>query len=132
MKNKQVLRTVTALLILLDVLPAAVDGMGVFKANRYGDQILRVIHLFRPAAPGKRKEKKKTGSRIPSKEGSFAAYRDKVIEAGSTEAYQPWTKEEDQQLIREYESGKTTKELSEIHKRTAGAIRSRLKKLGLV
>ena len=111
---------------------AAVDGMGVFKANRYGDQILRVIHLFRPAAPGKRKEKKKTGSRIPSKEGSFAAYRDKVIEAGSTEAYQPWTKEEDQQLIREYESGKTTKELSEIHKRTAGAIRSRLKKLGLV
>jgi ATP-dependent DNA helicase RecQ len=25
---------------------AAVDGMGIYKANRYGDQILRVIRLF--------------------------------------------------------------------------------------
>ena len=66
------------------------------------------------------------------KDGGFAAYRDQVIEAGHTEAYEPWTKEEDRQLIREYESGKTTKELSEIHKRTKGAVRSRLKKLGQI
>ena len=50
---------------------------------------------------------------------------------GSPEAYQPWTKEEDTQLMREYQEGKTAKEMAEIHKRTAGAIRSRLKKLEL-
>ena len=112
---------------------AAVDGMGVFKANRYGDQILGVIRLFSPTASGnKNAEKKKAGSHISVKDGGFAAYRDQVIEAGHTEAYEPWTKEEDRQLIREYESGKTTKELSEIHKRTKGAVRSRLKKLGQI
>ena len=110
---------------------AAVDGMGVFKANRYGDQILRVIRLFSPVIPEKRKEKKKTPNSISVKRGSFAAHKDRVIEAGNIEAYQAWTKEEDRQLIREYESGKTTNELSEIHKRTRNAIRSRLKKLGL-
>ena len=36
-----------------------------------------------------------------------------------------------QQLIREKESGKTISEMAEIHKRTQGAIRSRLKKLEL-
>ena len=55
-----------------------------------------------------------------------------MIAKGSTEAYQPWTKEEDQRLTRDFEEGKTVKELSEIHKRTQGAIRSRLKKLELV
>ena len=111
---------------------AAVDGMGVYKANRYGDQILRVIQLYSPKASGKEKEKKKTSIRIPVTDSSYETYKDKVIKAGNTEAYQPWTKEEDQQLIREHASGKTTKELSEIHKRTRGAIQSRLKKLGLV
>ncbi|MBO7663483.1 MAG: DNA helicase RecQ [Clostridia bacterium] len=110
---------------------AAVDGMGIFKANRYGDQILQVIRLFSPAVPKKKKEKKKADSSVPAKAGSFAAYKDQVIEAGHTEAYQAWTKEEDRKLISEYESGKTPKELSEIHKRTRGAIQSRLKKLGL-
>ena len=111
---------------------AAVDGMGVFKANFYGDQILRVIRLFSPTTLEKSKEKKHTSNGMSAKDSSFAAYKDKVIGAGHTEAYQPWTKEEDQQLIREYESGKTTKELSEIHKRTGGAVRSRLKKLKLI
>ena len=55
----------------------------------------------------------------------------KIIAKGSVEAYQPWTKKEDDQLVREQKEGKTTKEMSEIHKRTQGAIRSRLKKLEL-
>ena len=116
---------------------AAVEGMGLYKANRYGDQILQVIRLFSPKTAEKKKEKqekkekKKTGSSASAGAGSFAAYKDKVITDGHTDAYQPWTKEEDQQLIRERKSGKTVKELSEIHRRTPGAMRSRLKKLGL-
>ena len=45
--------------------------------------------------------------------------------------YRTWSDEEDQQLIREHAEGKTTKEISEIHQRTRGAIQSRLKKLEL-
>ena len=113
---------------------AAVDGMGLFKANRYGDQILQLIRLI---APPPKEEKKKSAKQKQEKQpsaekGSFASYKDKVIAKGCTEAYQPWTKEEDQQLAREFKEGKTTKELSVIHKRTTGAIRSRLKKLELI
>ena len=108
---------------------AAVDGIGLYKANRYGDQILPVILHFAPAPIRKTGKKKNTDHRISVKADGFAAYKDKIIADGSSEAYQPWTKEEDQQLISEYQSGRTIKELSEIHRRTAGAIRSRLKKL---
>ena len=85
-----------------------------------------------PKEEKEKEEKKKPEKQSTGEKGAFAAYKDKIIAKGSTEAYQPWTKEEDQQLIREYRSGKTTKELSGIHRRTAGAIKSRLKKLELV
>ena len=113
---------------------AAVDGMGLFKANLYGDQILQLIRLIAPPPKEEKEkeEKKKPEKQSTGEKGAFAAYKDKIIAKGSTEAYQPWTKEEDQQLTREFEEGKTTKELSEIHKRTTGAIRSRLKKLELI
>ncbi len=47
-------------------------------------------------------------------------------------AYKKWTKEEEQKLIREYNNGKTTEELSRILGRQPGGIRSRLKKLKIV
>ncbi|MBP3495229.1 MAG: hypothetical protein J6K52_03395 [Clostridia bacterium] len=43
-----------------------------------------------------------------------------------------WTKEEDEQLLSEYKQGKTVKELSSIHQRGVGSIRSRLIKLGVL
>ena len=104
---------------------AAVDGMGIYKANRYGERILQAIRVCVPASPA-------AGDEGTAEKGRFAAYRASVIAEGSTEAYQAWTDEEDRQLIRERKSGKTTKEIAGIHKRTVGAIRSRLKKLGLV
>ena len=52
-----------------------------------------------------------------------------IIEKGNTSADQPWSEEEDRRLIREHEEGKSIRELSEIHKRTKGAVKSRLKKL---
>lgn len=48
-------------------------------------------------------------------------------------AYMPWTEEEDKKLINEFNSGQfSNKDLSEIHGRTTGAIRARLKKLKLI
>ena len=114
---------------------AAVDGMGVFKANRYGDQILSVIRRYAPQPePKKTKSTGKAAKETAhtAHPGPFQAFKDKVVANGSTEAYQPWSEKEDQQLIREHEEGKAIKELSEIHKRTRGAIRSRLKKLGRI
>ena len=111
---------------------AAVDGIGLFKANKYGEEILRIIrHYAHEPKAGKVKDsgKAKTGGAQSDRRGDFQTYKDKVIAGGSTEAYQSWSKKEDLQLIREQEAGKTIKEMAEIHKRTRGAIRSRLKKL---
>ena len=47
-------------------------------------------------------------------------------------AGKPWTEEEDNQLINRYDAGKSFKEMAEEHKRTDGAIKSRLLKLGKI
>ena len=47
-------------------------------------------------------------------------------------AYENWTSEADEKIKRLYHEGKSNSELSEIFQRKPGAIRSRLKKLGLI
>jgi hypothetical protein len=47
-------------------------------------------------------------------------------------AGKPWTEEEDNQLANSYDGSKTFKEISEEHKRTEGAIKSRLLKIGKI
>ena len=56
-----------------------------------------------------------------------------VIEkrAENKNAYNPWTKEDDDKLELLFCEGKTTNELSEIFSRNKGAINSRIKKLEL-
>ena len=45
----------------------------------------------------------------------------------------PWTEEEDRKLVNEFKSERfSIRDLSRIHGRTTGAIRARLKKLGLI
>ena len=105
---------------------AAVDGMGLFKAGKYGEAILRLIRYYAPEP-----EKKKASGKENPETGKFQAYKDKVIARGKTEAYQSWSKKEDDQLLQEQAEGRTIREMSAIHKRTQGAIRSRLKKLEL-
>ncbi|HBV85323.1 MAG TPA: hypothetical protein DEF42_01335 [Desulfosporosinus sp.] len=43
-----------------------------------------------------------------------------------------WTISEDEDLAKEFDTGRTIKELSEKHSRTVGAIQSRLRKLGKI
>ena len=47
-------------------------------------------------------------------------------------AYEHWTPETDEKIKKLYHEGKSNSELSEIFQRKSGAIRSRLKKLGLI
>lgn len=46
-------------------------------------------------------------------------------------AYAPWTNEDDEKLLRLYQAGATIADLSAVFKRNNGAIRSRLRKIGL-
>jgi len=47
-------------------------------------------------------------------------------------AYEPWTSEADEKIKQLYNQGKSNSELSKIFQRRSGAIRSRLKKIGLI
>jgi DNA-binding CsgD family transcriptional regulator len=47
-------------------------------------------------------------------------------------AYMPWTEEEEKQLVELFREGKSLAQIARIHKRKRGAIRTRLKKLGLM
>jgi len=61
-----------------------------------------------------------------------SSHRDRLINKEETHnSYEPWTPEEDNRLISSYRAGVAIKELAITHKRTAGAIRSRLDKLGV-
>ncbi len=51
-------------------------------------------------------------------------------EDGPASAGKPWDRVEDDQLIASFESGMSIKELALKHQRTAGAIQSRLIRLG--
>jgi ATP-dependent DNA helicase RecQ len=53
---------------------------------------------------------------------------DKIREKGLTSEYAPWTSEEVDKLKKEFAAGTPIKELSKIHGRTKGAIKSKLKK----
>ncbi|VBB44411.1 ATP-dependent DNA helicase RecQ [uncultured Desulfatiglans sp.] len=55
-----------------------------------------------------------------------------AIRRGHPNAYEKWSPEEDERLRREYASGTDIQAMAEAHARKPGAIRSRLKKIGLV
>ena len=61
---------------------------------------------------------------------SHKEYVDKVRSAGNTNAYNKWSKNEEERLIRSYQEGKTLSVIAKEHKRTVGAIRKRLEVLG--
>lgn len=91
-----------------------ISGVTQTKLDRYGEKFMRVIRDHIAQKTKRRKEK---------------AYSvDEIRASGLTGAYEKWTDEEVMQLIREYTSGMDIKSIAEIHGRTTGAIRSRLKK----
>jgi hypothetical protein len=53
------------------------------------------------------------------------------VQSENPKAYEPWSIEEDESLKIEYSKGWSVAQLAEAHQRRPGAIRSRLKKLGL-
>lgn len=89
-----------------------VSGVGKQKAERYGTEFCSLISQYAASHPNMK--------------------RSAVTKPVYTEsAGQPWTDEEDSMLEIEMEEGLTVKQISDNHKRSLGAIRARIKKLGL-
>lgn len=89
-----------------------VSGVGKRKAESYGDDFCTLISGYVKTHPNMK--------------------RSAVTKPVYTEsAGQPWTDEEDSMLEIEMEEGLTVKQISDNHRRSLGAIRARIKKLGL-
>ena len=115
---------------------AGIEGMGVFRANRYGDEVLKLIEQYAPAQTARKEQSgadkpaRKT-KKAPKGPGAFAEYKERILGEGKTDAYSPWSPAEDEQLKEEFQQQMTLKEMSDAHKRTRGAVLARLRKLGL-
>lgn len=89
-----------------------VSGVGKRKAERYGEAFCTLISQYVEEHPNMK--------------------RSTVTKPVFTEnAGVPWTDEEDEMLETEHSEGLNVKQMSDNHKRSLGAIRARLKRLGL-
>lgn len=94
-----------------------VKGVTGIKLEKYGEAFMRVI-----------KEYGKSDNDERSKKYDVAEMRAN----GLTGAYEPWTEKETEKLRFEYEAGIPIDKIAKNHGRTKGAIRSRLKKEGII
>ena len=105
----------------------SVSGVGANKLEKYGEEFLSVLREY-----VSEKYEVVEVEDTPAEEQEYKNYMEKVKAEGYSGAYDPWTDEEINRLKEEYASGLTVKQMSDIHGRTKGAIRSRLKKEGMV
>ena len=108
-------------------------GVGENKYVKYGKQFMDAIEECIAAYPELMLNEVETVQNErkaeDKEEGSWLAKKRKQ-HAG---AYMPWTQEEERKLVDEFQSEQfSISELSRLHERTSGAIRARLKKLGLM
>lgn len=115
-----------------------VSGVGENKYAKYGERFTELIEDCIGEYPELILNKEKKNQDI-IEEADEGAKRKKSVTTIAEKrekhagAYMPWTEEEDRRLTKEFESGEfSTRDLSEIHGRTTGAIRARLKKLKLI
>lgn len=73
-------------------------------------------------------------SPTPKKDVSekYQQRKQRLISLGKTAANTPWLEEEERKLSEEFYKGLSVSEIADIHKRTESAIKSRLRKLGLI
>lgn len=103
-------------------------GVGTTKRAKYGERFIDCIRntVGEPAPSSSSRNKPQT------KQIHLSNYRARLAEKGITEAYQPWTEKEEAELRNEFRVGLSIGQLAEQHGRTKGAIRARLKKIGLM
>ncbi|MEG2252742.1 MAG: HRDC domain-containing protein, partial [Clostridia bacterium] len=97
-----------------------VSGVGRAKQEQYGDAFLCVIRDG--VEPNEALERIEVA----------VSYRERLAKQGITSAFKAWETDEDEQLRVEFENDTTYAEMARLHGRTGGAIKARLKKLGLI
>ena len=105
----------------------SVSGVGANKLEKYGEVFLSLIREY-----VSEKYEVVEVEDTPAEEQEYKNYMEKVKAEGYSGAYDPWTEDEIDRLKEEYASGMTVKQMSDIHGRSKGAIRSRLKKEGVI
>lgn len=111
-------------------------GIGEHKKKQFGERFVDLIcnHLGvnrspEPIPPIQSQAMDEDTETMPYINPELS-YMDRQKQLHS-KAYAPWTEAEENDLLFYHQQGKTTAELVEILQRNAGAIRSRLKKLGV-
>ena len=99
------------------------------KAQSFGKLKIGIFSYFFNSKP-KFRSNKRTSIEQKRTENTKLSYQNSIKKT-RTQAYEPWSKEADEKLMRLLEQGKTINELSEIFGRTNSAIRSRIEKLTL-
>lgn len=106
-----------------------VSGVGRSKADKYSDAFCEVISEYIKNNPD---AEKAPDGEVSYLESQLASFREHAVGTTALPKPKPWTESEEKQLAEEFNSGKCITEIARIHKRTNGAIRSRLKKMGIL
>jgi len=104
----------------LKIIEALADGLNPYTGQSFeGDSVydnpntVRALHAAARALE-REHDRERRAQRLPENAG------------------EPWSQREDQQLIDEFHRGITPREMASVHRRTVGAITSRLQKKGLI
>jgi ATP-dependent DNA helicase RecQ len=111
-----------------------VNGVGQAKLEKYGELFIEEIRAY--TDENEEKQIKHSSTDFSDQENDsknvFRQYKERLISQGKLSAYNAWSKEEDEKLRTEYEQNISISEISQLHGRTSGSIRSRLKKLEIL
>ena len=111
-------------------------GIGEYKKMQFGERFvdlicshLEVSHSPEPVTSSVQNQTEEEKVDVISSFNPELSYMDRQKQLYSM-AYAPWTEEEEKALLYLHKQGKKISELTDIFHRNAGAIRSRLKRLG--
>ena len=113
-----------------------ISGVGSVKLEQLGGEFLEAIqshareHGLEDRTPPSRKRDASGGSKRGDKTGETAYSVDEIGQEHAR-AYEKWSPEEDEELVRKHGAGPNIPDLAEHFGRRPSAIRSRLKNLGL-
>lgn len=99
-----------------------IKGIGEQKLEKYGDHFLAILQ----------EEQQKSKREQQMDQPVVATSSLDQIRMHYRNAYRPWTKEEENRLIKLFHTGKSIQEIASILERQVGGIQARLEKLGLL
>ena len=106
-----------------------VSGVGRRKAERYGQIFCEKISGYLADHPN---EEKAPGTSPSSLQSQLDSFREMAVGRKPSAPPAKWSDEEESRLSSEFSQGMTIAQIAALHKRTPGAIRARLKKMGLI